>query len=439
MKKGFPGYFANNNDDLDKLWDECLFVLDANVLLSLYRYSDSTRSDLLSVFDSLSARLWIPHQVAHEYLTNRLNVIGEQVKTYDDTIKKADALKKALENANQHPFVKTETLSTCNTTFTLLTDELAENRLIHEKRISSDEIKDHLETLLDNRVGEEYSREQIEAALIDGKSRYDEKIPPGYCDAKKGGDSSLFVDKCRPYGDYIVWLQIIDKASTEKKSVIFVTGDVKDDWWISFQGKTVGPQPLLVQEFLSKTGQPFYMYTPDRFLERASTYLKQETSQQTLNEIRDVREDESDHSSLDRALNSAWPPYRGPESFESNTDGSYVIDTHTGLDTFHLPWNEIAELEDLKSEYNALVSHGLELRRHLEISTSQKKSLHTLMKRISINPDKHPASKIEELKQEIRHVDQIVRQLESEISNQRLRVWEMASRIKSISGDASPN
>lgn len=439
MKKGFPGYFANKSDDLDKLWDECLFVLDANVLLSLYRYSDSTRSDLLNVFDSLSARLWIPHQVAHEYLTNRLNVIGEQVKTYDDTIKKADALKKALENANQHPFVKTETLSTCNTTFTLLTDELAENRQTHEKRISSDEIKDHLETLLDNRVGEEYSREQIEAALIDGKSRYDEKIPPGYCDAKKGGDSSLFVDKCRPYGDYIVWLQIIDKANTEKKSVIFITGDVKDDWWISFQGKTVGPQPLLVQEFLSKTGQPFYMYTPDRFLERASEYLKQETSQQTLNEIRDVREDESEHSSLDRVLNSAWPPYRGPESFESNTDASYVIDTHPGLDTFHLPWNEIAELEDLKSEYNAIVSHGLELRRHLEISTSQKKSLHTLMKRVSISPDKHPASKIDELKQEIRRVDQIVRQLESEISNHRLRAWEMVSRIKSISGDSSPN
>lgn len=439
MKKGFPGYFANNNDDLDKLWDECLFVLDANVLLSLYRYSDSTRSDLLSVFDSLSARLWIPHQVAHEYLTNRLNVIGEQVKTYDDTIKKADALKKALENANQHPFVKTETLSTCNTTFTLLTDELAENRLIHEKRISSDEIKDHLETLLDNRVGEEYSREQIEAALIDGKSRYDEKIPPGYCDAKKGGDSSLFVDRCRPYGDYIVWLQIIDKASTEKKSVIFVTGDVKDDWWISFQGKTVGPQPLLVQEFLSKTGQPFYMYTPDRFLERASTYLKQETSQQTLNEIRDVREDESDNSILDRALNSAWPTYRGMDSFESTTDPSFAIETHTGLESFHHPWNKIAELNDLKSEYNALVGHGFELRKHLEKSTSKKKSLHALMQRIKVNPDKHPDSKIEELKQEIRNVDQIVRQLEDETSNQKIRLWEVANRIKILSGDAGPH
>nr|WP_315492905.1 PIN domain-containing protein [uncultured Pseudomonas sp.] len=439
MKKGFPGYFANNNDDLDKLWDECIFILDANVLLSLYRYSDSTRSDLLSVFNSLSARLWIPHQVAHEYLTNRLNVIGEQVKTYDETIKKTDTLKKALENVNQHPFVKPETLTTCRNTFTALTDELAENRLIHEKRISSDEIKDRLEKLLENRVGEEYSREQIEAALIDGKSRYDEKIPPGYGDAKKGGDSSLFVERCRPYGDYIVWLQIIDKANVAKKSVIFVTGDVKEDWWVSFQGKTVGPQPLLVQEFLSKTGQPFYMYTPDRFLERASTYLKQETSQQTLNEIRDVREDESDIGLLDKALNGAWPSYRSAESLESNTDQNYAFDTRTGLEAFHHHWSEISESEKLRLEYNTLVGHGFELRDQLEFARSEKKSLTTLLKRIAINPDKHPQSKTEEIKQEMKRTEQKIRQLEEEISDLRGRVWAVTKRIKSIDGDTSPH
>lgn len=438
MKKGFPGYFANNNDDLDKLWDECLFILDANVLLSLYRYSDSTRSDLLNVFDSLSSRLWIPHQVAQEYLTNRLNVIGEQVKTYDDTVKKADALKKALENANQHPFVKTDTLSTCNTIFTLLTDELTENRQTHEKRISSDEIKDYLEILFDKRVGEEYSREQIEAILISGKSRYDEKIPPGYCDAKKGGDSLLFADKCRPYGDYIVWLQIIDKANIDKKPVIFVTGDVKDDWWVSFQGKTVGPQPLLIQEFLLQTGQPFYMYTPDRFLERASTYLKQETSQQSLNEIRDIREDESDHDILDKAINSAWPSFRGADSFENNTDQTYLLDSRPGLDTFHRPRNEIADLEELKTEYNALVGHGFELRDHLDMAKSDKKSLHSLMKRIATSPDNIPQSKIEELKQDIRRTEQIIRQLEDEMSNLKLRTWNITKRIKGSNGDASP-
>ena len=109
------------------------------------------------------------------------------------------------------------------------------------------------------------------------------------------------------------------------------------------------------------------------------------------------------------------------------------------MESFHFPWNEIGELEDLKSEYNALVGHGFELRKHLEISTSQKKSLHTLLKRININPEKHSKPNIEDLKQEIRRVDQIVKQLEVEISSQKLRVWEMARRIKIASGDASTN
>jgi hypothetical protein len=432
VKKGFPGYFANNNDDLDKLWDECLFILDANVLLSLYRYSDSTRSDLLSVFNSLSARLWIPHQVAHEYLTNRLIVIGEQVKIYDDTIKKADTLKKALENANQHPFVKPETLTTCNHTFTVLTDELAENRLIHEKRISSDEIKDHLEKLLENRVGEEYSREQIEAALIDGKSRYDEKIPPGYCDAKKGGDSSLFLDRCRPYGDYIVWLQIIDKANTEKKSVIFVTGDVKDDWWVSFQGKTVGPQPLLVQEFLSKTGQPFYMYTPDRFLERASTYLKQETSQKTLNEIRDVREDEADSIVLDEAINIHWPGYRKTEYIENKLDQNRAFTTYRNKESSAIQWSAEHILADLNTERQILSSKGLELQAHLEMAESQRVSLNKLMDRVAAKPEAHSQGEIEDLSHEARYSEQRVVRLESEISAIRDRIWEITQKIKHI-------
>lgn len=432
MKKGFPGYFANNNDDLDKLWDECIFILDANVLLSLYRYSDSTRSDLLNVFNSLSARLWIPHQVAYEYLTNRLNVIGEQVKTYDDTIKKADSLKKALENANQHPFVKTETLSTCNTTFTLLTDELTKNRLIHEKRISSDEIKDCLEILLDNRVGAEFSREQIEAALIDGKSRYDEKIPPGYCDAKKGGDSSLFLDRCRPYGDYIVWLQIIEKANTEKKSVIFVTGDVKDDWWVSFQGKTVSPQPLLVQEFLLKTGQPFYMYTPDRFLERASTYLKQETSQKTLNEIRDVREDEADSIIFDEAINIHWPSFKKSEHIENKTDQNRAFTTYRGKELPLAQWSSEHILTDLNTERQILSSKGLELQDHLEMAESQRASLIKLMDRIASTPELHSYSEIEDLSHEARYSEQRVARLESEIATVRDRIWEITQKIKHI-------
>ena len=67
MKTMFPGYFASDAANLKVIWERCLFVLDANVLLSLYRYSDDTRSELVEIFNLLGDRVWVPNQVASEY------------------------------------------------------------------------------------------------------------------------------------------------------------------------------------------------------------------------------------------------------------------------------------------------------------------------------------------------------------------------------------
>lgn len=290
MKREFPGYFAGASADIEKIWDECFFVLDANVLLNLYRYSDATSSELLGVFRGLADRLWVPHQVVYEYLSNRLPVIGDQSKVYDDSIKKVDALKRSLESHNQHPFVASDILLESVGMFDKLVAELEKNKKNYEKRINNDELKDQLEDLLEGKVGSGFSRERLDKIIVDGKVRYEQKIPPGYCDIKKGGDSVVFSEICRPYGDYIVWLQILEQAKVLGKPVVFVTGDTKDDWWTSFQGRTLGPHPQLVQEFLEFVGKGFYIYTPDRFLEKASEHLKQVASLQAVKEIREVRE-----------------------------------------------------------------------------------------------------------------------------------------------------
>lgn len=352
VKKEFPGYFANGTADIEKLWGECLFVLDANVLLSLYRYSDSTRAELFQVFEAFQDRIWVPHQVAHEYLVNRLSVIGDQVKIYDDALKKVEALRRLLDNASQQPFVSSGLLASVNDLFGKLIVEFKGNQKFHEGRISSDEIKDRLEVLFEGKVGGGYDRIFIDSVLIAGKARYDEKIPPGYADIKKGGDSPLFVDRCKPYGDYIAWLQIIDKAKSDAKPVVFITGDVKEDWWVSSLGRTVGPQPQLVEEFRVATDQSFYMYTPDRFLERAGSFLKQEPTEQSLNEIRDVRSDElATAAVLDAAMNS-WPVFVSKYGEIKKTFADWALQNaveaeHDVNDSLDLPWNQ-QDSEDVK-------------------------------------------------------------------------------------------
>ncbi len=86
MRNLFLEYFRDNEKDQKRLWEECIFVLDANILLNQYRYSDDTRTEFLNILKSLTNRLWIPHQAAEEYLTNRLTVIDKQEKSYQQVM-----------------------------------------------------------------------------------------------------------------------------------------------------------------------------------------------------------------------------------------------------------------------------------------------------------------------------------------------------------------
>ncbi len=291
MKKAFPGHFANDPADLKRLWENCLIAVDANVLLSLYRYSESTKSEFLDVFKMLSGRLWIPHQVAKEYLKNRLKVISDQAKSYDEAIQGLEALRKSFENPKQHPFVSAEVLGDFVKSFDLIIGELKSNKARHDSKINEDDIKAVVSDIFDGKVGAGYTDLQLEQIIKDGEVRYENKIPPGFRDAAKAGGKSL-EERLAPYGDYIGWQQLLDKARVDQCDVIYVTGDNKDDWWLKMSGKTLGPLPALVEEFMSTTSKAFYMYLPERFLQLAGEFLKQDVSEQAVDEVREARQDE---------------------------------------------------------------------------------------------------------------------------------------------------
>jgi hypothetical protein len=289
MKKHFPGHFSPTDHEQKKLWEGCLFVLDANILLNLYRYSDATRVEFIKILSSLKSRLWIPHRAAEEYLANRLLVIEQQEKAYDDATKSIDSLKRDLENTRQHPFVKKTTMKKVVDVFELLCSELEGNKGAYSKRIFDDDIKDSIAHLFESRIGSPYTTEQIELILKEGEERYKQKIPPGYKDSYKADNPELFQEQCRKFGDLIVWKQIIDKAKELGVGVVLITDDKKEDWWVRFRGKTVGPRPELVKEFELSIGSTFQMYQADRFLEFAREFLDQKVSPEILDEIREVR------------------------------------------------------------------------------------------------------------------------------------------------------
>ncbi|MDY6885629.1 MAG: PIN-like domain-containing protein, partial [Pseudomonadota bacterium] len=258
MKDLFPGHFKEGHESLKDIWQTSLFVFDANILLNLYRYSDKTRNEFLRVLKTIQASAWLPHRAADEYLNNRLSVIDQQEKSYDDTVKSIDLLKQDLENARQHPFVSKIIMRKVSAVFDELHNELNKNKSVHTNRITNDEIKNSIAEIFENRVGNPYEKEKLEELIITGEERYKQKIPPGFKDSLKVGDSEVFSEKCRKFGDFIVWTQVIDKAIELDKGVVLVTDDKKEDWWEKFKGKTVGPRPELVKEFKEKTNQTFH-------------------------------------------------------------------------------------------------------------------------------------------------------------------------------------
>ncbi len=304
MKTKFPGYFKLSEDEIRNLWDNALFTLDANILLNLYRYSDETKTEFIKVLRKLNERIWIPNQSAQEFFENRLNVISQQEKSYEETISALNNLEGEFKSSRQHPFLSKRLLKRFSTLTKEMCDELNENKDFHSRRIQGDDILEEIESLLANKVGDEFSEKELEEIVKLGESRFAKKIPPGY---KDSGNKDNTPNDIRKYGDLLVWKQIMNKSKELKKAVILVTDDRKEDWWVRFKGKTLQPRPELTKEFRTETEQAFHMYQSDRFLEFARDYLNEQVNQKTINEIRELRKlDEERRLQLKRRENALF-------------------------------------------------------------------------------------------------------------------------------------
>ena len=286
MKSKFPGYFKLTDKEINELWKNALFTLDANILLNLYRYSDETREEFFKILNKLKKRIWIPHQSAQEFFNNRLGVISQQEKSYEETISSLKSIEKEFHNSRQHPFLSDKLLKK----FTSLNEEICKqlegNKEFHNNRITEDDILAKIESLFDKKVGNEFTEEELQEICKEGEIRFKNKVPPGYKDSSKNDDTEL---NSRKYGDFIVWKQIIQKSKDLKQGVILLTDDRKEDWWVRFKGKTISPRPELIKEFQLEAEQSFHMYQSDRFLEFARDFLNEKVDEKAIEEIRELR------------------------------------------------------------------------------------------------------------------------------------------------------
>lgn len=298
MKKLFKAFHKPDDDEFKKLWDSCIFIVDTNVLLNLYRYSLGTSNELLKILENFKNRLWLPYQAGFEFYQNRIKVILELHDAYEKLIKEIDTLDIQFQNTldqnySRHPSIATKDIKVkINETVESIKSDLKTKKDSHPDLIKNDKILSKINDLFDERVGEPYSDVDLRDLYKKGEARFSEKIAPGYEDSKKEGN--------KKYGDFIIWSQIIKQAKITKKNVIFITDDRKDDWWLRVNGKTIGPKPELIAEINAEAGVDFYMYQSDPFIEFAAKYLKSDINKDeirtAIKEIRDIRKDDESKS-----------------------------------------------------------------------------------------------------------------------------------------------
>lgn len=269
MRGSFRSYYPLNADERARLWREGTVIFDTNALLDLYRYDLEAREAFMRVLETQPSRIWIPYQVGLEFQRNRLGMVGNIRRAFDKMRKAADAsratLGSSIDELKRHPTIDSDILrSIVEEMHQKITHHLdlassAGSKLLPKSDLE-DAIWNRVSTALEGRVGEPPSAEELEEWHAEAQRRIDAEEPPGYKDRDKDAPES--------YGDYLIWRQILNFAQPDG-SVIFVTGDRKEDWWRKHEGRHLGARIELLDEFHATTTGVIAFYTPDEFLRHA--------------------------------------------------------------------------------------------------------------------------------------------------------------------------
>ena len=284
MKEDFFAYIKPTEKESEKIWKNSIFTFDANILLNFYRYKAETTSTFFELIEKVKDRVWLTNQSVQEYFDNRLNVISEQEKAYSDL---KDNIKKSIEdplnNLRKHPYIGQKLLEEFKAVSEKLKVELDTRSQEYSVRLSNDDILDKILDLFDKKVTDGFDEKKLNEIYSEGDIRYNLDIPPGFKDKNKGGT--------RQYGDLVLWSQIIELAKKEKKDVIFVTDDEKEDWIYLHKGRTIGMLPQLQIEFNKKTGKKAFSFNAQKFIEEIGKIYKTQIAEETIDEVKNLREE----------------------------------------------------------------------------------------------------------------------------------------------------
>src|SRR5262249_50271343 len=148
----------------------------------------SARDEMFKVLGLLADRLWMPYQAALEYQKNRLPVIAEQKKRFDDVRSSLSSLlsKVRTDFDKRHALIdSTNFIKQISDSVDIYRKELDDLEKKQTNVHEDDPLRDHIDILLEKKIGDPIAQKELDDIYEQGEKRYSNKIPPGYLDDKK--------------------------------------------------------------------------------------------------------------------------------------------------------------------------------------------------------------------------------------------------------------
>lgn len=263
MKDRFPGYYPLEDNEMVTLFKSAKIVLDANVLLDLYKLPDAQANEVIKILqnDNLKDRLWIPFDVAWLYHQEVNNVIISEVGNVGSLRNHLVRSKELVAKLKGHPYLDDDKKDRLNTLIEEINAfcEQQENLLLH--KLSNCAIKVKLADLFHGKLGDVYDSAQLKSIYEDGQKRYSNLIPPGYF----GKQDS---DKRKNFHDLIVWKQLLAYGKDQQTDIIFITGQLRPDWYYVINDEALSPRHELINEFMEQTKKRYYSLGLSQFVKK---------------------------------------------------------------------------------------------------------------------------------------------------------------------------
>jgi hypothetical protein len=282
MRQKFPAYYRVAKDKLIERFDDLVFVFDASALLDVFRLKKESTEEIFNVIELYKNQIVVPYQAAWEYNCNIHRVLNEQLRNINSAEKTLCDFVEALSAKRQQPYISQKAARLLKQLQNQITRDFKEQREYVEGQLIHGQLMNRMADQLDGRVLTSFSEVDIKKIEEEGAKRYQEKVPPGYKDEAK--DSNRF-------GDLIIWQEILRFAKENGKSVIYVTNDAKEDWVIRENGKTIGPQYALIEEFYKETENAellFHIYSLEWFLTFIRDKNDSVVSEETIDSVREI-------------------------------------------------------------------------------------------------------------------------------------------------------